>query len=737
MFHKEGSSVLDLKNARKPYKDVTLRKSDRKLLFQAARQFFANDGSKSPESTAPKETCDSILEDIFLCLDANLFQRTCHVPLSWNNETLSVTVHLYFRSPRSSVDLSSWPYTAHAQCIWMQVIVNTQQRWDLPGVALCSVIPLSCYEHRITLIPSPVSEFVCSNGVKHIMRVGIRGVPILPKEKTAPNHHLPFATLVCVQGNPQPFAVGILHPDLIMSSVGQDSPLFGPHGPKGVGVTILHSYGDDIWRHQLPTSKELDQIRTFSSSIALGKSIRRSTFIQNPMGGSFYDAGHYGNVGFEHGKYVHPIHQESAASKPVGSVLGDMNDLHVSQNVTGVESTDLTKNMVPTGEDKETKSVDHDVIKDPESTTIVDVDPQCTAEAILHDAVCRALAALNPKQDLPMTMANFYALHVLPHRMDGTTIQLKHTRYKKFSVYVAEQVQAGLLLVGKLDSGSSKDPMGMLVGFDRRHADLASYISTHKEQVAIVAASGAVGEKRLVIADLYCIPNHFVDILKLDRNTVKALNATSEERRGTGMLTAKEVKAIFEDYVVKEELIPKERPDVVMLNGPLTDVLYKRKNKKDTNASNPSPLSLPRKDILNMWMACQESAYALVQLPGNTVLKLKRGKPPNITVEVSRRQSNKYITTVMGLELFDINAEEFAKDVSNRFACASSTSKLASSSSEAVVLQGNFSIEIEALLLSEERLTQHGGVKGSTYFLPKNSIQVVLKKGVPARKKPK
>ena len=98
--------------------------------------------------------------------------------------------------------------------------------------------------------------------------------------------------------------------------------------------------------------------------------------------------------------------------------------------------------------------------------------------------------------------------------------------------------------------------------------------------------------------------------------------------------------------------------------------------------------------------------------------------------------NKKFITTVHGIELFAIDLPEFVKDVSTRLACACSINKMSeTSNTEVAIVQGNFANEIEALLVSDERLTQHGGVKGSTYHLPKTSIQVVLRKGVPARKK--
>ena len=113
-----------------------------------------------------------------------------------------------------------------------------------------------------------------------------------------------------------------------------------------------------------------------------------------------------------------------------------------------------------------------------------------------------------------------------------------------------------------------------------------------------------------------------------------------------------------------------------------------------------------------------------------------------MTIEVTRRQSNKFVTTVRGLEVFGVDPSALAKDVGQRFACASSvvpppprTSGGGGGATTQVQFQGNLASELEALLLGDESLTNHGGAKGSTYHLPKNSITVVLRKGVPARKK--
>jgi translation initiation factor 2D len=205
-------------------------------------------------------------------------------------------------------------------------------------------------------------------------------------------------------------------------------------------------------------------------------------------------------------------------------------------------------------------------------------------------------------------------------------------------------------------------------------------------------------------------------------------------------LTLSEVRSILDQYVDDNELVVPDSPEYVNLNGPLTDVLFKTKKKKDPNAPMPQPAAptrLSRKDLFVAWQSRLEPAYALVQVPGSTVVSLGRGAPPQMVLTVSKRSGNKYITTISGpFEVFQVEPNALAKELSHRFACAASVgeSSIGKGNVE-VLLQGYLVDEVQALLLGDERLSGHGGVKDSPYQLPKGSIQVVLGKGVPARKK--
>ena len=161
-------------------------------------------------------------------------------------------------------------------------------------------------------------------------------------------------------------------------------------------------------------------------------------------------------------------------------------------------------------------------------------------------------------------------------------------------------------------------------------------------------------------------------------------------------------------------------------------------------SSPPSPpATLSRKNAVAKWQSRMENAYALVQMPGNVILQMHRGTPPLVTITVTKRQNRKFITRVRGVEHYGINAMQFKNDISQRLACAGSVEdspmeKLPHKDHVELVFQGNIHEELQALLLGDCSLSSHGGVSGgdSGYCqLPKNSIQVILRKGVPGHKK--
>jgi translation initiation factor 1 (eIF-1/SUI1) len=89
-----------------------------------------------------------------------------------------------------------------------------------------------------------------------------------------------------------------------------------------------------------------------------------------------------------------------------------------------------------------------------------------------------------------------------------------------------------------------------------------------------------------------------------------------------------------------------------------------------------------------------------------------------MTIEVTCWQSKKFLTRIRGMEVYGIAAGFLAKDIPSQFSCAATVEEHPGNRAALklghaeLCLQGNWVDELEALLLLDESLTDHGGVKG-------------------------
>lgn len=693
MFHKEGSIQGGGGGTKKKAVDVPVKKSDRRKLLERAKHYFlAGESSQGGHGDVVASSISTILETSLV--QGNLSVRQIQMQGGKVHKMM-----VYLKSPsKEDIDntrqqgetkhpsTEQWPYTSSFQFVWMTLEEKGKVVHETPTVALWSVLSAHLspdyIRSRSIQVPHAVSKYVCRGA--DLMRAGMRSLPSCSGR--------PNIVPIVAQGNPQPFAVGLL--------VKPEDP-FGV-GSKGIGVEIWNAYGDDLWRATATSSSPQ------SGSGSIGGFV-------NTAGGAPFDDGNYGNVGFQEGKWVLPIidghEEESSDDDEIDDTDPQVQCIATEQIQHGVEDLKVTEETVEVS-----------------AATEAPAAAPLSADEVLHQAVLRGLLTLKNK-DLPMIMTSFYSQYVLPNRLPATTIDMKATTYKKFGNYLKEQIQRRLLQAGPDTSNKkNKDPMATLIAFDKRHED---FEGVKKPEIS---KARSTEKTKLVLVSLYTIPHHWTSLLRLDEDDVKAVRATSEARRGTGMLTGAEIKSVLDSYIVKESLIPPARPAYVQMDAGLTQALFK-------GQSDP-PQVLTRKDLVRAFMAKLGNAYALVQMPGSEIVKLARGSPPPIEIEVSMRQSKKFVTRVRGMEDYGIDAEYFAKDVAKRLACASSVDTEAADGRPALkkgraecIFQGSIVAELEALLIGDESLSSHGGVKGSEYSVPKQSLSITLRKGVPGRKK--
>lgn len=575
---------------------------------------------------------------------------------------------LYFQQDDKDSDI---------QCVWIQldsiVWFDSKDVVDVPTIPLLSqltTVSQSSNQHTnillpTVLVPSPVSKFLCRGA--NLMKPGMR-TWLYPAEAeqlspaTTPQHRI---VAISCQGNPSPIAVGWVTNELMRS----DGTFSNSPSGSGCGVNVVTCYGDDLWKSYL-----------------------------------------YEIEGFVEGQYVVPVAE------------GVLNDTEVEDAGLDQLTADKTNSIAVLEEKVKDESITSEAggsdslepISSPYKAPI-DASP----ESALHHAVCRALVKLK-KSDLPMRIAAFYSQCV---RQEDSSVDVKQTVHKKFGVYLVKQMEQGLISVAP-DPANPQDKIALLVGYDPKDPVVRACAKEISEE-AHLEDKPAVDAK-LALIDLFCIPSHFQRLLRLDEGAIKAINATCNERKGTGMLTSKEMHVILDEYIQRENLVDPTAKNFILLDAPLTDALYGGKNKNRTEV----PIRLSRKEIAAAWIEAMQPAYALLSAPGSGVVKISKGKPPRITLEVKRRQQRKYVTHLTGFRAFGLEGESLRNEVAQRFGMAGVLEN-----ENELMFQGNVAREMEAFLTGDTMLSSHGGAKNSPYRLPRNAIEAIYRKGVPVPKK--
>lgn len=135
------------------------------------------------------------------------------------------------------------------------------------------------------------------------------------------------------------------------------------------------------------------------------------------------------------------------------------------------------------------------------------------------------------------------------------------------------------------------------------------------------------------------------------------------------LYTASEASQIVFGYIEKENLVKQANKSIVVLDATLCDALFKGAIKKGTTY----PTEIHKKDVGQTFVNRMQ-AHIGVKRGNDTVVRKGALKPIQIITE--RRQGNKKVTKLSGLESFLIDAEALASELQKKFACSTTVSEL-------------------------------------------------------------
>ncbi|CAI6010580.1 unnamed protein product [Closterium sp. NIES-65] len=303
-------------------------------------------------------------------------------------------------------------------------------------------------------------------------------------------------------------------------------------------------------------------------------------------------------------------------------------------------------------------------------------------DELLDRSLLQALSVSVKPAHLPLGASTLWSNHVLPCRPPGTTVDIKKSSHKKLSKWLHAKAVDGLIS-GKEDKHRKEFIMSAI---NYRHPTLIAFLPDKTNKPAQTPAA----------ATLDASPAAPGAPTTTTATTTTTTSSGSGSSSSGGGLTVEEVfkpthhvSAIFEavgldphayyspsaareaalNYISLHSLTKPSDPSIVILDAPLCDALYKGAIKKGA----AYPTECHKRDV-GPTLVRRMQAHHRVERAGKSVVR-KGGLVP-VQILVERRQGNKKVTRVSGLEAYLVEAEPLAAELQRKFASSTSVAEV-------------------------------------------------------------
>ncbi|KAL2996695.1 hypothetical protein AAZX31_09G001800 [Glycine max] len=487
--------------------------------------------------------------------------------------------------------------------------------------------------YALWMVPELLPVFVLKGG--EVSRFVIGGADLMFPGITVPPEGLPSFRAgepwaVKVPGNSAPIAVG---------STTMSSAEALKAGLRGKALRITHYYRDLLWEsaegHCVPNAGFFEDV-----------------VFEDP---SLLQASHDSDLTEAVGETSIDQHNNPKGDGPEESL--DVNEFQPDSNPA------LT---MPNGNENDTAAEVTEGVADlnlRDTASANDPDDQQTlstadVNSLLDKCLLQALHTTVKDKDLPLPGSTLWSNHVLPCRPSGITLDIKKSSYKKLSKWLQAKSTSGLISV-KEDKHKKEV---MLFSVNRKHADYSSFKPEKRqveksEQPSVQSANEIRSSKTLEVAEIY-------------KPSVHVNSIFSSVGADTGKLfSASEATDIVFKYVEKENLVKPTNKSVVVLDVILCDALFKGAIKKGTTY----PTEIHKKDLGSTFVSRMQPHHVVTR--GNESVVCK-GALKTIQLLTERRQGNKKVTKLSGMESFLIDAEALASELQKKFACSTTVAEL-------------------------------------------------------------
>ncbi|KAG9457065.1 hypothetical protein H6P81_001573 [Aristolochia fimbriata] len=538
--------------------------------------------------------------------------------------------------------------------------------------------------YSLWTVPDLLPAFMLKGG--EVSQFVIGGADLMFPGISIPPEGLPSflagqAWAVKVPGNPAPIAVGIT----TMSSAAALKA-----GLRGKALRILHFYRDSLWDsvegHYVPNAGFLED----------------AVFEDPSLLSAAETSGACGVVDDSPIEALGKTENEGDAEQLMHSQLESRRDANGSaQDADGSTHID-NKSAVCEEIREDVKSLKiADGVSPEESTDEKGQRPLSIEEidTLLDKCLLQALHTTVIDKDLPMSGSTLWSGHVLPCRPPGVTLDVKKSSHKKLAKWLHSKSSAGL--ISSKEDRHKKEVL--LLSINRNHPDYMSFKPEKRKSETVgqtstsAANEGRQSRQQLDVMEVYKPSTH-----------VNPIFSAVGEDLGK-YYTAPEASNVVFKYVEKENLVKPTDKAKVVLDAILCDALFKGTVKKGSSY----PSEIHKKDLGSLFLSRMQIHHKVTR---GTETALRKGALKTVQIMVERRQGNKKVTRVSGLESFLLDAETLAPELQKKFACSTSVAELPGSKKGQVevLVQGGVIEDLARYLIEQ-------------YGVPKRYIEVLDK----------
>ncbi|KAA8528051.1 hypothetical protein F0562_035080 [Nyssa sinensis] len=520
-------------------------------------------------------------------------------------------------------------------------------------------------------VPELLPAFILKGG--EVSRFVIGGADLMFPGIIIPAEGLPSFLVgepwaVKVPGNPAPVAVGT-------TTMSSSEALKA--GLRGKALRISHYYRDALWEsvegHYVPNAGFLENVVFEDPSLS-----STSQACNSCEGDTSIDQQH-GIDNKEVGEAIDVIDVQSALD-PASATQADFENDIAEQVIKGVGDLKVAENG----------SADDSSAEEQHTLSTEDID------ALLDKCLLQALHTTVKEKEFPMPGSILWSSHVLPCRPSGITLDIKKSSYKKLSKWLQSKSSVGLISV-KEDKHKKEV---ILFAVNRNHPDYTTFKpEKRKVEKNEQTTDHVAGEVRshiiLGVAEIY----------KPSVQVNPIFNSVGADKGK--LYSASEATDIVFSYIEKENLVKPTDKSFVVLDATLCDALFKGAIKKGSTY----PTEIHKKDLGPTFINRMQAHYRVTRGSESVV---RKGSLKTIQIMTERRQGNKKVTKLSGVESFLIDAEALASELQKKFACSTSVAELPGKKGLEVLVQGGVIDDLARHLVEQ-------------YGIPKKYIEVLDK----------